>query len=566
MQALQQQMAQLQQQAMTATPAASNKEEVMKLHKELEKAQEDLKNAAVERERFQAQLEMLVQELEKNQLDLHEANKKLANGAARAGEETTALKMQLDEQKKQLEDQRRKLEEHKKGLDSKSRQLEEKEKSIADVDQKLKKRKEKLDQLEAQIQKQSTMAAAGGGGRGDPELQKRLSEMQQELESNHTELEKTREDAQRSQVEMERLLQLVQMSQEEQNTKEKMIRDLQEALKNAQAKLRSQQTANAQLEEQRRREEVEVQDKSVEVNIKEDNVQMVYDLKEVKRNELRITELEQDVCSLEEALTDQHKGEELQGLHEELTKKDAKIMDMEQEICALEAALRDHSHMAELEELVGVVRQKDERIEELEEALRESVRITAEREMVLQEEESCRKQIMEKVGKLEQRLLSLQTAHALRCSTCRPLLMRLQELERRLTQLLAERREHLQDLAQMKQEALEAAISEKDAHLALLEVSGIRTARQAEEADQLHADRRRLMEKLKEENEWSVRLLQEYSEPDHMSLGPSLLDLDMGEDQNCTHSGNHNGQIHQQNEVDQDSLEAVSPNITPPPT
>lgn len=89
------------------------------------------------------------------QLDLHEANKKLTNGAARAGEETTALKMQLDEQKKQLEDQRRKLEEHKKGLDSKSRQLEEKEKSIADVDQKLKKRKEKLDQLEAQIQKVS---------------------------------------------------------------------------------------------------------------------------------------------------------------------------------------------------------------------------------------------------------------------------------------------------------------------------------------------------------------------------------------------------------------------------
>ncbi|CAG2064460.1 unnamed protein product, partial [Timema podura] len=106
---------------------------------------------------------------------------------------------------------------------------------------------------------------------------------------------------------------------------------------------------------------------------------------------------------------------------------------------------------------------------------------------------------MEKVGKLEQRLLSLQTAHALRCSTCRPLLTRLQDLERRLTQLLAERRDHLQDLTRMKQEALEAAISEKDAHLGLLEVSGIRTARQAEQADQLKADRRRLTDKLKEE-------------------------------------------------------------------
>jgi hypothetical protein len=68
------------------------------------------------------------------------------------------------------------------------------------------------------------MATVGG----EQELQKRLSEVQQEMEANRAELEKTREDAQRSQVEMERLLQLVQMSQEEQNTKEKMIRDLQE--------------------------------------------------------------------------------------------------------------------------------------------------------------------------------------------------------------------------------------------------------------------------------------------------------------------------------------------------
>jgi len=77
------------------------------------------------------------------------------------------------------------------------------------------------------LQQQSAVAAAGGG-REDSELQRRLSEMQKDLEANHIELEKTREDANRSQVEMERLLQLVQMSQEEQNAKEKTIRDLQE--------------------------------------------------------------------------------------------------------------------------------------------------------------------------------------------------------------------------------------------------------------------------------------------------------------------------------------------------
>ncbi|GLH00789.1 Uncharacterized protein GBIM_07064 [Gryllus bimaculatus] len=125
------------------------------------------------------------------------------------------------------------------------------------------------------------------------------------------------------------------------------------------------------------------------------------------------------------------------------------------------------------------------------------------------------------VGKLEQRLVSLQTAHALRCSTCRPLLSRSQDLEKRLARLLSERSSHLRELAAMKQEALEAAISEKDAHLALLEVSGLRTARQAEQAERLRADRRRLMERLKRETEHSVQLLQQYAPPEPISPAPS---------------------------------------------
>lgn len=142
-----------------------------------------------------------------------------------------------------------------------------------------------------------------------------------------------------------------------------------------------------------------MQDKSVEASIREDNNHTVQELKEdVKKKKCSVTELEQDVHNFEDALVDQYKVGELQGLREEITMKDAKILDLEQEIFALETALRDHSHMAELEELVGVVRQKDERIEELEEALRQSVRITAEREVVLQQEETRRKQIMEKVS------------------------------------------------------------------------------------------------------------------------------------------------------------------------
>lgn len=46
---------------------------------------------------------------------------------------------------------------------------------------------------------------------------------------------------------------------------------------------------------------------------------------------------------------------------------------------------------------------------------------------------------------------------------------------------------------------MEAAISEKDAHLALLEISGIRNTRQADEMERLKVDRRRLVERLQRE-------------------------------------------------------------------
>lgn len=52
-----------------------------------------------------------------------------------------------------------------------------------------------------------------------------------------------------------------------------------------------------------------------------------------------------------------------------------------------------------------------------------------------------------------------------------------------------------------RQEALESAISEKDAHLALLEFNGVRryTVKQTDVIDQLKVDRARLIKRLHEE-------------------------------------------------------------------
>ena len=58
-----------------------------------------------------------------------------------------------------------------------------------------------------------------------------------------------------------------------------------------------------------------------------------------------------------------------------------------------------------------------------------------------------------------------------------------------------------------RQEALEAAISERDAQLGLLEVSGIKTARAAERADELRADRKRLMQMMKQQVRRNSRII-----------------------------------------------------------
>lgn len=48
-------------------------------------------------------------------------------------------------------------------------------------------------------------------------------------------------------------------------------------------------------------------------------------------------------------------------------------------------------------------------------------------------------------------------------------------------------------------EALSAAISEKDAHIALLEMSGIRNGQTSDEIDRLKSQKRFLVEKIKTE-------------------------------------------------------------------
>ncbi|XP_028304875.1 ELKS/Rab6-interacting/CAST family member 1-like isoform X2 [Gouania willdenowi] len=183
-----------------------------------------------------------------------------------------------------------------------------------------------------------------------------------------------------------------------------------------------------------------------------------------------------------------------------------------------EARKREDNHSES--SLQDTLRQKSERIEELEEALRESVQITAEREMVLAQEEAARshqeKQMEELLGAMEKVKQELESMRAKLSSTQQSLC----EKEAHLTTLRAERRKHLEEVLEMKQEALLAAISEKDANIALLELSSSKKKKTQDEVALLKREKDRLVQQLKQQTQNRMKLMADNYEDEHLKTAP----------------------------------------------
>lgn len=496
-------------------------------------------------------------------LDLHEANQKLQNGT-RQGNESQAIKRQLEEQMKMVEQKVHTLEQR-------NRQLDEKEKTLVDLDARLNKKREQLNHMEQQLAKAQT-----ADGATPSEATQQLSEMRRALGDKEKEIEalqKAREHAEsevkNAQSETERLLQLMQMAQEEQFTKDKTIKELQEALRggggggmkkpgmastpSTPAKMdgipAGLSTASAGHMAAQAAEKATAASEAAKATLEQaKNVAQPYeghscmdhheiDILEMEGRQreyrLHVEQIEVDI-KLKDSL--------INNLSDENKRQREHIEELEDEIHALEEEMKKNEKIEELEQLVVVVKQKNERIEELEEALRQSVRIATDMEMDKREDEERRKEINEKLSKLEARLASTQNAHNLRCTSCQTVRQRLTHVESRYNQVASERRHHLQELFDMKHQALTAALSEKDAHLALLEVGGVRCSRAAQEVETLKKEKTKLLESMKHLGEERVRLTQEYAVND-LKLEVALPDTppphqdpqdDMDENSSCS--------------------------------
>uniref|UniRef100_UPI0037E83E38 ERC protein 2-like n=1 Tax=Semicossyphus pulcher TaxID=241346 RepID=UPI0037E83E38 len=164
----------------------------------------------------------------------------------------------------------------------------------------------------------------------------------------------------------------------------------------------------------------------------------------------------------------------------------------------------------------GAMRDTAERIRELEKALRESMNTSAHREALWAQEEADRvhaqRQLEELMGALEKTRQELDATKLHLSSTQQSL----HERDGHLNSLRQERRKQLEEILEMKQQALLAAISEKDANIALLELSSSKRKKAQEEVIALKREKDRLMHQLKQQTQSRMKLIADNYEEDHM--------------------------------------------------
>uniref|UniRef100_A0A8C9W231 ELKS/RAB6-interacting/CAST family member 1 n=1 Tax=Scleropages formosus TaxID=113540 RepID=A0A8C9W231_SCLFO len=192
---------------------------------------------------------------------------------------------------------------------------------------------------------------------------------------------------------------------------------------------------------------------------------------------------------------------------------------------------------AEVDRLLEILREmenekndKDKKISELERQMKDQSKKVATLKHKEQVEKNKNAQLMEEARKREdninessqqmEELLAamekvkqeLESMKAKLSSTQQSLA----EKEAHLTTLRAERRKHLEEVLEMKQEALLAAISEKDANIALLELSSSKKKKTQDEVALLKREKDRLVQQLKQQTQNRMKLMADNYEDDHL--------------------------------------------------
>ncbi|XP_067392389.1 ELKS/Rab6-interacting/CAST family member 1 isoform X5 [Emydura macquarii macquarii] len=213
----------------------------------------------------------------------------------------------------------------------------------------------------------------------------------------------------------------------------------------------------------------------------------------------RFQQLEQEVALYQEETSKAQA--EVDRLLEILKEMENEKNDKDKKIAELERQVKDQNKkVANLKHKEQVEKKKSAQM--LEEARRREDNLNDSSQQLQVEE------LMMAMEKVKQELESMKAKLS---STQQSLA----EKETHLTNLRAERRKHLEEVLEMKQEALLAAISEKDANIALLELSSSKKKTQDEVAA-LKREKDRLVQQLKQQTQNRMKLMADNYEDDHL--------------------------------------------------
>ncbi|KAL8604126.1 hypothetical protein ACOMHN_047338 [Nucella lapillus] len=175
------------------------------------------------------------------------------------------------------------------------------------------------------------------------------------------------------------------------------------------------------------------------------------------------------------------------------TLKRSQLKDKEKNAQLLQAARkREDSFTDDASHRSTEIEEKETRIRELEDALRESVRITAQREMDMMELQT---QIGASTAAMEEMRGEVEAMRASSrdyTSKLATLSRQLDDKDAKIGRLAAHQHYHIQELYEIKQEAVRAAIGDKEASLAVLELSGAKKPRQQDHVHYLRLEKHRL--------------------------------------------------------------------------
>ncbi|XP_067392397.1 ELKS/Rab6-interacting/CAST family member 1 isoform X11 [Emydura macquarii macquarii] len=236
----------------------------------------------------------------------------------------------------------------------------------------------------------------------------------------------------------------------------------------------------------------------------------------------RFQQLEQEVALYQEETSKAQA--EVDRLLEILKEMENEKNDKDKKIAELERQVKDQNKkVANLKHKEQVEKKKSAQM--LEEARRREDNLNDSSQQLQVEE------LMMAMEKVKQELESMKAKLS---STQQSLA----EKETHLTNLRAERRKHLEEVLEMKQEALLAAISEKDANIALLELSSSKKKTQDEVAA-LKREKDRLVQQLKQQTQNRMKLMADNYEDDHLK------------------SSSHSNQTNHKPSPDQDEEEGI---------